>query len=89
MGTFRDWQDKAYAIQKRIGDKYVLQKESGFAVNIRSVVGFQGGKEDVIIISSERSNGTRSIGFLSNNQSVSVALTRARYHTDQKIIIQI
>ncbi|KAL5730281.1 hypothetical protein ACHQM5_003122 [Ranunculus cassubicifolius] len=40
---------------------------------------FQGGEEDVIIISTVRSNGKGSVGFLSNRQRTNVALTRARF----------
>ncbi|KAF9624453.1 hypothetical protein IFM89_011461 [Coptis chinensis] len=40
---------------------------------------YQGGEEDVIIISTVRSNGNGSVGFLSNRQRTNVAITRARY----------
>lgn len=40
--------------------------------------GFQGGEEDIIIISTVRSNRDGIIGFLSNSQRTNVALTRAR-----------
>ncbi|KAI3942867.1 hypothetical protein MKW92_012849 [Papaver armeniacum] len=43
-----------------------------------SIDGFQGGEEDIIIISTVRSNSEGSIGFLSNLQRTNVALTRAR-----------
>lgn len=65
-----------FAIQEKIGEKY----NSGelFSVSVRSVDGFQGGEEDIIIISTVRSNGKGTIGFLSNQQRTNVALTRAR-----------
>lgn len=66
-----------FAIQERIGEKY--NNGGTFTVSIRSVDGFQGGEEDIIIISTVRSNGRGAIGFLSNQQRTNVALTRARY----------
>ncbi|KAB1211380.1 putative helicase MAGATAMA 3 [Morella rubra] len=53
--------------------------DGGFCVSVRTVDGFQGAEEDVIIISTVRSNGNGSVGFLSNRQRANVALTRARY----------
>ncbi|KAJ7000259.1 hypothetical protein NC653_010898 [Populus alba x Populus x berolinensis] len=68
---------KVYAIQQKIGNTY--STFSDFAVNVRSVDGFQGSEEDVIIISTVRCNPSGSVGFLSNRQRANVALTRARY----------
>ena len=50
-----------------------------FSVNVRSVDGFQGGEEDIIIISTVRSNLSGKVGFLSNRQRANVAITRARH----------
>lgn len=48
-------------------------------MKVKTVDGFQGGEEDIIIISTVRSNTGSSLGFLSCDQRTNVALTRARY----------
>lgn len=50
-----------------------------FHVKVNTIDGFQGGEEDIIIISTVRSNKSGSVGFLSNTQRTNVALTRATY----------
>ena len=52
-----------------------------FVVKVKSVDGFQGGEEDIVIISTVRSNFGGSIGFLCSPLRSNVALTRARYDT--------
>lgn len=75
------------AIQEKLGTTYGSDPKSDFSVRVRTVDGFQGGEEDVIIISTVRSNGNGSVGFLSNNRRVNVALTRARYFwLSQKLV---
>ncbi|XP_052307958.1 uncharacterized protein LOC18097562 isoform X3 [Populus trichocarpa] len=77
IGVISPYKAQVYAIQEKIGNAY--SKYSDFAVKVRSVDGFQGSEEDVIIISTVRCNANGSVGFLSNRQRVNVALTRARY----------
>ena len=77
MGCISPYKAQVTAIQEKLGNKY-KGSENFFTVNVRSVDGFQGSEEDVIIISTVRCNGSGSVGFLSNHQRTNVALTRAR-----------
>ncbi|KAK9115678.1 hypothetical protein Sjap_014625 [Stephania japonica] len=77
VGVISPYNGQVFAIQEKIGDKY--GKSTNFSVSVRSVDGFQGGEEDVIIISTVRSNEDGSLGFLTKSQRTNVALTRARY----------
>ncbi|KAG6656861.1 uncharacterized protein LOC122308314 [Carya illinoinensis] len=78
IGVISPYKAQVYAIEKQIGE-YKKYTDSGFSVSARSVDGFQGGEEDVIIISTVRCNGNGSVGFVSNRQRANVALTRARH----------
>ncbi|CAL2244485.1 unnamed protein product [Prunus armeniaca] len=78
VGVISPYKAQVHAIQERVKN-YSKDSDAGFSVSVRSVDGFQGGEEDVIIISTVRCNGNGSIGFLSNRQRANVALTRARY----------
>ena len=76
IGVISPYAAQVVAIQERLGRKY--DDLDGFTVKVKSVDGFQGGEEDLIIISTVRSNTHASIGFTSNLQRTNVALTRAR-----------
>jgi superfamily I DNA and/or RNA helicase len=76
VGVISPYAAQVVAIQERLGRMY--DNLDGFAVKVKSVDGFQGGEEDIIIISTVRSNNYGSIGFISNPQRTNVALTRAR-----------
>ncbi|XP_060669321.1 uncharacterized protein LOC132800210 isoform X2 [Ziziphus jujuba] len=78
VGVISPYKAQVFAIKKKM-DKYCKDLHRGFSVSVRTVDGFQGGEEDVIIISTVRCNGIGSVGFLSNRQRANVALTRARY----------
>ena len=57
---------------------YGADSNDNFSISVRCVDGFQGGDEDVIIVSTTRCNMNGLVGFLKNRQSANVALTRAR-----------
>jgi superfamily I DNA and/or RNA helicase len=78
IGIISPYNAQVYEIQEEI-EQYTRVANSKFSVNVRSVDGFQGGEEDIIIISTVRSTGTGDVGFLSNRQRTNVAMTRARY----------
>ncbi|KAF3339829.1 helicase MAGATAMA 3 [Carex littledalei] len=63
-----------------IQDKVLRIFDKGpVAVRISSVDGFQGSEEDIIILSTVRSNCSGSVGFIADSKRTNVALTRARY----------
>ncbi|MCL7038809.1 hypothetical protein MKW94_025092 [Papaver nudicaule] len=77
IGIISPYIAQVAAIQDKVAKKY--DKLDGFSLKVKTVDGFQGGEEDIIIISTVRSNKGGSIGFLSNFQRTNVALTRARH----------
>ncbi|KAK7305619.1 hypothetical protein VNO77_43525 [Canavalia gladiata] len=77
IGIISPYNAQVYEIQERIKQYNLVDPD--FSVSVRSVDGFQGGEEDIIIISTVRSNENAKIGFLSNRQRANVALTRARH----------
>ncbi|KAJ8770587.1 hypothetical protein K2173_018078 [Erythroxylum novogranatense] len=77
IGVISPYKAQVHAIEEKI-DKLNIA-EGKFSVSVRSVDGFQGGEEDVIIMSTVRCNGGGYVGFLANLQRVNVSLTRARY----------
>ncbi|XP_048129477.1 uncharacterized protein LOC125313693 [Rhodamnia argentea] len=77
VGVISPYGAQVAAIQQEIGKGY--ENIEGFTVKVRSVDGFQGGEEDVIIVSTVRSNPHGSIGFVSDAKRTNVTLTRARY----------
>lgn len=65
------------AVQEKLGHMY--DSHDGFDVNVKSIDGFQGGEQDIIILSTVRTNCSSSLDFISSPQRCNVALTRARY----------
>ncbi|KAK2430640.1 P-loop containing nucleoside triphosphate hydrolase superfamily protein [Trifolium repens] len=78
IGIISPYNAQVFEIQAKI-KQYTSVSDTDFVVNVRSVDGFQGGEEDIIIMSTVRSNGSGKVGFLSNRQRANVAMTRARY----------
>ncbi|XP_038701351.1 uncharacterized protein LOC119998175 isoform X2 [Tripterygium wilfordii] len=77
VGVISPYSAQVVAIQEKLGHKY--ENSDGFAVKVKSIDGFQGGEEDIIILSTVRSNSGGSFEFISNQQRTNVALTRARH----------
>ncbi|KAI5441058.1 hypothetical protein KIW84_010497 [Lathyrus oleraceus] len=63
---------------KTLEEFYTSVLDTGFSVSVRSIDSFQGGEEDIIIMSTVRANGSGKVGFLSNRPRTNVAMTRAR-----------
>ncbi|KAF7116969.1 hypothetical protein RHSIM_RhsimUnG0008700 [Rhododendron simsii] len=79
VGCISPYKAQVFALQEKLGQTYNTYFYPNFSVEVQSIDGFQGGEEDLIIISTVRCNGCGSVGFLSNRQRTNVALTRARH----------
>ncbi|CAL5030419.1 unnamed protein product [Urochloa decumbens] len=75
VGVICPYTAQVVAIQEKLGK----MKFGPMQVKVNSIDGFQGGEEDIIILSTVRSNSDGVVGFLSNRQRTNVCLTRARY----------
>ena len=63
-------------IQERLKQKY--ENNDMFSVKVQTIDGFQGGEEDIILISTVRANNFGSVGVMADVKITNVALTRAR-----------
>ncbi|KAI4312709.1 hypothetical protein MLD38_037509 [Melastoma candidum] len=77
IGVISPYSAQVALICEKIRKKY--DNNSRFSVKVRTVDGFQGGEEDVIIVSTVRSNAGGFIGFLQDPNRANVTLTRARH----------
>ncbi|KAI4312708.1 hypothetical protein MLD38_037508 [Melastoma candidum] len=77
IGVISPYSAQVALICEKIGKKY--SNNVRFSVRVRTVDGFQGGEEDVIIVSTVRSNAGGFIGFLQDPNRANVTLTRARH----------
>ncbi|GKA42201.1 UvrD-like helicase, ATP-binding domain, P-loop containing nucleoside triphosphate hydrolase, partial [Tanacetum coccineum] len=82
IGVVSPYASQVVTIQEKLAHRY--EKLDGFSVKVKSIDGFQGGEEDIIILSTVRSNSRGSVGFLSSLQRTNVALTRARTSVDAR-----
>ncbi|XP_034197097.1 helicase SEN1-like [Prunus dulcis] len=79
VGVISPYKAQVNAIQERVTEYSEVSGTDGFSVSVQSVDGFQGGEDDVIIISTVRCNEEGYVGFISNLQRANVMLTRARH----------
>ncbi|KAI5011133.1 hypothetical protein ZWY2020_013270 [Hordeum vulgare] len=77
IGVVSPYKAQVDAIKSRLGEKY--DTCDGFHVRVKSTDGFQGEEDDIIILSTVRSNERGVVGFLADNRRTNVALTRARH----------
>ncbi|KAK2965394.1 hypothetical protein RJ640_001471, partial [Escallonia rubra] len=77
IGLVSPYSAQVAAIEQKLGRKY--ENHDSFRVKVRSIDGYQGGEQDIIILSTVRSNRRGSIGFTSSPRRINVALTRARH----------
>ena len=71
IGVVSPYAAQVVAIQDMLGQKY--DKHEGFNVKVKTIDGFQGGEQDIIIFSTVRTDCSTSL-----DQRTNVALTRAR-----------
>ncbi|KAK9935671.1 hypothetical protein M0R45_022761 [Rubus argutus] len=77
IGIVSPYAAQVVAIEDKLGQKY--NNLDGFTVKVKTVDGFQGGEEDIIIMSTVRSSCHHSLEFISKPQRINVSLTRARH----------
>ncbi|XP_068646917.1 uncharacterized protein [Aristolochia californica] len=77
IGVVSPYSAQVNEISEKIANKY--ERPDGFSVKVKTIDGFQGGEEDVIILSTVLSNSGGFVGFLENLNRANVALSRARH----------
>jgi senataxin len=77
LGVISPYTAQVIALQERLGKQF--KNHEFLSVTVKSIDGFQGGEEDIILISTVRSNKNGKVGFLSDAGRINVALTRAKY----------
>lgn len=79
VGCLSPYKAQVDAIQEKLSKYNLDVNDSYFSVKVRSIDGFQGSEEDVIIFSTVRCNCLGSVGFFWSRERANVALTRARH----------
>uniref|UniRef100_A0A7N2LJF0 Uncharacterized protein n=1 Tax=Quercus lobata TaxID=97700 RepID=A0A7N2LJF0_QUELO len=78
VGIISPYKAQVYAIGEKVKN-YSADSNDDFSISVHSVDGFQGGEEDMIIVSTVRCNINGVVGVLKNRQRANVALTCARH----------
>ncbi|XP_057416063.1 uncharacterized protein LOC130710730 [Lotus japonicus] len=78
IGVVSPYAAQVVAIQDVLEQKK-YDSYDGFDVKVKTIDGFQGGEQDIIILSTVRTKGSASLKFISSHQRTNVALTRARH----------
>ena len=76
IGVLSPYTAQVLEIQEQLGQKY--ENNDRFSIKVQTVDGFQGGEEDIILISTVRTNNSGSVGLMADLKITNVALTRAR-----------
>ncbi|KAJ3681924.1 hypothetical protein LUZ60_014497 [Juncus effusus] len=77
IGVISPYAAQISVIKEKVGMRY--DKHEGFEVRVKSVDGFQGKEDDVIILATVRCNAKGSVGFMDNIQRTNVAITREKH----------
>ncbi|XP_003631316.2 uncharacterized protein LOC100855072 isoform X1 [Vitis vinifera] len=77
IGVLSSYTAQVLEIQERFRQKY--ENNDRFSVKVQTIDGFQGGEEDIILISTVRANNFGSVGVMADVKITNVALTRARH----------
>ncbi|KAL6189732.1 hypothetical protein ACLB2K_036134 [Fragaria x ananassa] len=72
IGVVSPYAAQVVAIEDKLGQKY--NNLDGFIVKVKTVDGFQGGEEDIIIFSTVRSNCQQSLEFISKRRELMLLL---------------
>jgi senataxin len=78
IGVVSPYAGQVLMIQEKLQKMSGIFHDDRFKVNVKSIDGFQGGEQDIVILSTVRTNYRTSLLFVSSPQRTNVALTRAR-----------